>query len=40
VDAADVPLRRLVLPLGGDGGRGHARVPARRRSGDCCAPRA
>ena len=33
LDAADVPLQRLVLPLGGDGGRGAARDRARRRSG-------
>ena len=30
VDAADVPLQRLVLPLGGHRGGGHARLPARR----------
>ena len=28
VDAADVPLQRLVLPVGGDRGRRHAPVPA------------
>jgi hypothetical protein len=28
VDAAHVPLQWLVLPVGGDGSRGHARVPA------------
>ena len=33
VDAADVPLQRLVLPVGGDGGGGHARVPAAGRRG-------
>ena len=33
VDAADVPLQRLVLPVGGDRGGGHARVPAGGRSG-------
>ena len=32
VDAADVPLQRLVLPVGGDGGRRHARLPAPGRS--------
>ena len=41
VDAADVPLQRLVLHLGGHRGRRHARVPARgrhrARSGGCCA---
>ena len=30
VDAADVPLQRLDVHLGGDGGRRHARVFARR----------
>ena len=30
VDAADVPLQRLVLPVGGDRGGRHARLPARR----------
>ena len=29
VDAADVPLQRLVLPVGGHRGRRHARLPAR-----------
>src|SRR5690606_36305217 len=28
VDVADVPLQRLVFPVGGDRGGGHARVPA------------
>ena len=32
LDAADVPLQRLDLHLGGDGGRRHARVPAQGRS--------
>ena len=31
VDAADVPLQRLVLPLGGDGDRRDPRVPAQGR---------
>ena len=31
VDAADVPLQRLVLHLGGDRGRRHPRLPAHRR---------
>ena len=39
VDAADVPLQRLVPAVGGDGGGGHARLPAqgraRRGSGSC-----
>ena len=35
VDAADVPLQRLVLPLDGGGERGHERLPARGgRRGD------
>jgi len=33
VDAAHVPLQWLVLPVGGDGSRGHARVPAGGRPG-------
>ena len=33
LDAADVPLQRLVLPLGGHGGRRHARLPAQGRAG-------
>ena len=33
VDAADVPLQRLVLPVGGDRGRGNARGDARRGPG-------
>ena len=33
VDAADVPLQRMVLHLGRDRGRRHARVPARRGHG-------
>ena len=33
VDAADVPLQRLDLHLGGDRGRRHARLPAPGRSG-------
>ncbi len=33
VDAADVPLLRLDVHVGGDGGGRHARVPAPRRSG-------
>ena len=41
VDAADVPLQRLVLHVGGDRGRRHARLPAarssRRGSGRCSA---
>ena len=34
VDAADVPLQRLVLHLGGDGGRRPPRLPARGHRGD------
>ena len=33
VDAADVPLQRLVLPLGGHRRGGHARLPAEGRPG-------
>ena len=33
VDAADVPLQRLVLPVGGHRGRGDARLPAEGGSG-------
>ena len=33
LDAADVPLQRLDLHVGGHRGRRHARVPAPRRSG-------
>src|SRR6185369_14943210 len=33
VDAADVPLRRLDVSVGGDGGGRDARVPAQGRSG-------
>ena len=33
LDAADVPLQRLVLPLGRHGGRRHARLPAQGRPG-------
>ena len=44
VDAADVPLQRLVLHVGGHRGRRHSRVPARRRAAriwDCIrTPRA
>ena len=36
VDAADVPLQRLVLPVGGHRGRGHARLPAEGRPGARC----
>ncbi len=32
LDAADVPLQRLVLPVGGDGGRRHPRDDAQGRS--------
>ena len=42
VDAADVPLQRLVHPVGGHGDRRHARVPARgaRRRDLVADPRA
>ncbi len=33
VDAADVPLQRLVLPVGGDRGRRHPRLPAQGGAG-------
>ena len=33
VDPADVPLQRLDLPVGGDGGGRHPRVPPQGRSG-------
>ena len=33
VDAADVPLQRLDVHVGGDGGRRHARVPSQGRPG-------
>ncbi len=36
VDAADVPLQRLVLPVGGHGGRRHPRVPAEGASPARC----
>ena len=39
VDAADVPLQRLVLPVDDLGGRRHACVPARgARGGDVSTP--
>ena len=34
LDAADVPLQWLVLPLGGDGHRRHPRLPAQTRTGN------
>ena len=37
LDAADVPLQRLVLPLGGDRDRRHARLPAQARPRRCLA---